>query len=91
LRKLNKCNAVANLIFLANELVKITQRASLQVKVGQNFFMTSLTAEFQKMNHNVKLVFLFTFLQSFGRGIWMGSVLSAYIFFLADESHNCLE
>ncbi|MHA2169475.1 MAG: hypothetical protein ACXAB7_06230 [Candidatus Kariarchaeaceae archaeon] len=52
--------------------------------------MTSLISEFHKMNYNVKMVFLFTFLQSFGRGIWMGSVLSAYIFFLADESHKLL-
>ncbi|MHA2251632.1 MAG: MFS transporter [Candidatus Kariarchaeaceae archaeon] len=45
---------------------------------------------FRSLNHNVKLVFLFTFFQSFGRGIWMGSVLSAYIFFLADESYSAL-
>ena len=52
--------------------------------------MSGLVSEFREMNYNVKLVFLFTFFQSFGRGIWMFSVLSAYIFFLADESHSLL-
>lgn len=52
--------------------------------------MSRILNEFREMNYNVKLVFLFTFFQSFGRGIWMFSVLSAYIFFLADESHKLL-
>ncbi len=39
---------------------------------------------------NVRLTLLFTFLQSFGRGIWLGNVLSAFIFFLAGESHSLL-
>ena len=42
------------------------------------------------MNYNVKLVFLFSIFQSFGRGIWMGNVLSAYIFFIAGESNELL-
>ena len=42
------------------------------------------------MNYNVKLVFLFSFFQSFGRGIWMGNVLSAYIFFISDKSNKLL-
>jgi len=41
-------------------------------------------------NPNVKYNFIFTFLQSFGRGIWLGNVLSAYIFFLAGESNIIL-
>ncbi|OLS27922.1 MAG: hypothetical protein HeimC2_09500 [Candidatus Heimdallarchaeota archaeon LC_2] len=52
--------------------------------------MRGFFSEFREMNYNVKLVFLFTFFQSFGRGIWMFSVLSAYIFFLADESYKLL-
>lgn len=39
---------------------------------------------------NVRLTLLFTFLQAFGRGIWLGNVLSAFIFFLAGESHSLL-
>jgi MFS family permease len=38
------------------------------------------------MNYNVKLVFLYSFFQSFGRGIWMGNVLSLYIFLLAGSN-----
>ncbi|MFX0051287.1 MAG: MFS transporter [Candidatus Hermodarchaeota archaeon] len=44
----------------------------------------------KSMNHNVKLVFAFTFFQSFGRGIWMGNVLSSYIFLIANESNELL-
>jgi MFS family permease len=36
------------------------------------------------MNYNVKLVFYYSFFQSFGRGIWMGNVLSMYILLLAN-------
>ena len=39
------------------------------------------------LNKNVKLVLLFSVLNSFGRGIWFGNVLSAYIYFLANESN----
>ena len=42
------------------------------------------------MNHNVKLAFLFSIFQSFGRGIWMGNVLSAYIFFFSGKSNTLL-
>ena len=42
------------------------------------------------MNFNVKLVFTFSFLQSVGRGIWMGNVLSAYIFYFSDKSNITL-
>ena len=41
-------------------------------------------------NHNVFLTFLFSFFQSLGRGIWMGNVLSAYIFFFTNESNTIL-
>ncbi len=41
-------------------------------------------------NPNVRYNFLFTFFQSFGRGIWLGNVLSAYIYFLAGESNVIL-
>lgn len=38
------------------------------------------------INRNVRLFFTFTFLQSLGRGIWMGNVLSLYIVVLAENS-----
>jgi MFS family permease len=41
----------------------------------------------RNMNYNVKLVFLFSFFTSFGRGIWMGNVLTAYIYFFSDKSN----
>lgn len=43
-----------------------------------------------KLNYNVKLNYIFTFLASFGRGIWAGSVLSAYIFFFVAEDYEIL-
>ncbi|MFX0185363.1 MAG: MFS transporter [Candidatus Hodarchaeota archaeon] len=52
--------------------------------------MTNFRAIINSMNHNVKLVFAFTFFQSFGRGIWMGNVLSSYIFLIANESNELL-
>ncbi len=45
---------------------------------------------FISLNFNVKLVFAFSFFQSFGRGIWMGNVLSSYIFLIANESNVLL-
>ncbi len=44
----------------------------------------------KSMNHNVRLVFAFSFFQSFGRGIWMGNILSTYIFLIANESNELL-
>jgi len=44
----------------------------------------------KSMNFNVKLAFLFSIFQSFGRGIWMGNVLSAYIFFFSGKSNTLL-
>ncbi len=38
------------------------------------------------MNHNVKLAFLFSISQSIGRGVWMGNVLSVYIFAIAGNN-----
>jgi MFS family permease len=52
--------------------------------------MANFRATIKSMNHNVKLVFVFTFFQSFGRGIWMGNVLSSYIFLIANESNELL-
>ncbi|OLS31222.1 MAG: hypothetical protein HeimAB125_16790 [Candidatus Heimdallarchaeota archaeon AB_125] len=48
---------------------------------------TSFRESIRSMNYNVKLVFLFSFFQSFGRGIWMGNVLTAYIYFFANKSN----
>ncbi len=42
------------------------------------------------MNFNVKLAFAFSFIQSLGRGIWMGNVLSAYIYYFSDKSNITL-
>ena len=44
----------------------------------------------KSLNYNVKLVFAFSFLQSVGRGIWMGNILSSYIFLIANESNELL-
>lgn len=42
------------------------------------------------MNYNVKLAFAFSFVTSLGRGIWMGNVLSAYIYYFSDKSNITL-
>lgn len=42
------------------------------------------------VNYNVKLIFTFNFFQSFGRGLWMGNILSSYIFLIANESNELL-
>jgi MFS family permease len=44
----------------------------------------------KKLNFNVKILLLFVFTQSLGRGIWMGNVLSSYIYLLAGESNQML-
>ncbi|MDH5645898.1 MAG: MFS transporter, partial [Candidatus Heimdallarchaeota archaeon] len=41
-------------------------------------------------NKNVKNIFYFQFLQSFGRGIWGSTILSAYIYLLANNSNKIL-
>jgi MFS family permease len=38
------------------------------------------------LRNNVKLAFFYTALQSFGRGIWMGNILSLYIVIFAEMS-----
>ncbi|MFO7811227.1 MAG: MFS transporter [Candidatus Delongbacteria bacterium] len=40
------------------------------------------------VNGNVKLAFLFTGLQSFGRGIWMGNILSLYIVLFSEKAEG---
>jgi MFS family permease len=50
----------------------------------------SLVREFSNLNHNAKVLLIITFFQSLGRGIWGGNLLSAYIFFLGDESVELL-
>ncbi|HXK50888.1 MAG TPA: hypothetical protein PKW56_10525, partial [Clostridiales bacterium] len=37
-------------------------------------------------NNNVHLAFVFTALQGFGRGIWMGNILSLFIVLTAEKS-----
>ena len=43
---------------------------------------------FKDLNPNVKLAFLFTALQSFGRGIWMGNILSLYIVLFSENANG---
>ncbi|MCY3413562.1 MAG: MFS transporter [Candidatus Heimdallarchaeota archaeon] len=45
---------------------------------------------YRELNSNVQYVFLFSALQSLGRGVWMGNVLSAFIFYIAGESNTLL-
>ena len=45
---------------------------------------------FNSLNHNVKLILLFTFTQSIGRSIWMGNVLSTFIYLISDSSSEML-
>ena len=52
--------------------------------------MSPKLKSFPKLNHNVRLVLLFTFMQSLGRGIWMGNVLSTFIYILSDSSSELL-
>ena len=52
--------------------------------------MINPVQKIQNWNYNVKLVFLFSLLQSIGSGIWMGNVLSMYIYFLSDSSNILL-
>ncbi|MDN5353508.1 MAG: hypothetical protein PWQ09_264 [Candidatus Cloacimonadota bacterium] len=44
----------------------------------------------KELNHNIKASFLFTALQSFGRGIWMGNILSLYVVVLVENSQGIL-
>ena len=45
---------------------------------------------FREMNTNVKLTFFFSFFNSLGRGIWLGNVFSAYIYFVAGKNNVLL-
>ncbi|QEE17095.2 MFS transporter [Promethearchaeum syntrophicum] len=45
---------------------------------------------FKSLNHNVKLLLIFTFTQSIGRSIWMGNVLSTIIYLLSESSPEML-
>lgn len=40
------------------------------------------------VTNNVKLAFLFTGIQSFGRGIWMGNILSLYIVLFSEKANG---
>ncbi len=52
--------------------------------------MAITKASLKTWNYNVKLVFMFTFLQAIGSGIWMGNVLSSYIYLLSNSSNILL-
>ena len=43
---------------------------------------------FKNNNTNVNLAYIYTALQSFGRGIWMGNVLSLYIVLFSETSNG---
>ena len=47
---------------------------------------TSTRDIIRSMNYNVKLIFGFYFFNSLGRGIWMGTALSMYIYIFAGEA-----
>lgn len=40
------------------------------------------------VTNNVKLAFLFTGVQSFGRGVWMGNILSLYIVLFSEKANG---
>ncbi|KQC06441.1 MAG: hypothetical protein APR54_01645 [Candidatus Cloacimonas sp. SDB] len=48
----------------------------------------SIRAGFKELNPNVKLAFVFEALQSFGRGIWMGNILSLYIILFSENANG---
>lgn len=50
----------------------------------------SFISTLRSLNRNVQLVFGYSFLQSLGRGIWLGNILSAYIYFFANSSNITL-
>ena len=50
----------------------------------------TLRTTWQDLNSNVKLVFAYSFFQSLGRGIWMGNVLSVWIYLITNESNELL-
>jgi MFS family permease len=47
---------------------------------------TSTRDIIKSMNYNVKLIFGFYLFNSLGRGIWMGTALSMYIYIFAGEA-----
>ena len=55
-----------------------------------SYSWTSLKKTVSVMNYNVKLVFAYSFFQSLGRGIWMGNVLSNWIYLISGESNELL-
>jgi MFS family permease len=44
--------------------------------------------QWRNANPNVRWAFIYTALQSFGRGIWMGNILSLYIVLFAEQSQG---
>ncbi len=42
------------------------------------------------LNQNVKFILIFVLTQSLGRGIWMGNVLSSYIYLISNQSNQIL-
>lgn len=51
---------------------------------------TSFKDVINSMNYNVKLVFTFYIASSLGRGIWMGNVLSTYIYLFSESGGGIL-
>ncbi|NHJ05833.1 MAG: MFS transporter [Candidatus Heimdallarchaeota archaeon] len=53
---------------------------------SENDTTASFKDVIKSMNYNVKFVFAFYIFSSLGRGIWMGNVLSTYIFLFAENA-----
>ncbi|MHA2495988.1 MAG: MFS transporter [Candidatus Hodarchaeales archaeon] len=58
--------------------------------LGEETERVSAFKELRNLNYNAKLLLIITFFQSLGRGIWGGNLLSAYIFYLGNESNELL-
>ena len=56
----------------------------------ENGDRTSFKDVIKSMNYNVKFVFAFYITSSLGRGIWMGNVLSTYIYLFAENAGDIL-
>ncbi|MHA1675432.1 MAG: MFS transporter [Promethearchaeota archaeon] len=46
--------------------------------------------KWRNLNHNVKFLLIFALTQSLGRGIWMGNILSSYIYIISNQSNQIL-
>ena len=54
------------------------------------FKETTFKQTLKSLNYNVKIFFCVSFFQSLGRGIWMGNVISSYIYLITSGSNETL-